>query len=75
MKASMDSSGELVNMIPRIDGSIHVIEPDKNAVIVQIIKRWNEDGEPYYQKIVSIEYMDENIYPELKKEALRILRQ
>lgn len=74
-KPATDSdAGECLNLIPAKDGSMSPIEATKNAVIVQLVERWSDKGERLIQRIVCIECMDESIYPDLKEEALRILR-
>jgi hypothetical protein len=62
---------ECVNMLPSPDGSMHIIMPKKNAVIIQVV----DTGNGTFRKIVSIECMDESLYPELlvmAEEALQM---
>jgi hypothetical protein len=56
---------ECVNILPMVDGGISLINPQKNAIIIQYIR-----GEP----VVSIECMDERLYESLMAQAKEILR-
>ncbi len=66
--------GECLNLIPTKAGTMRIIEATKNAVIVQLMESWNEEGERILKRIVSIECVDKFLYQDLKDEALRILR-
>lgn len=57
-----------VNFLPLRDGSMKLICPQKNAVIVQLIK-----GPAGYIQCVSIECLDADILPELEALANRIV--
>ncbi len=72
--ATREDAGECVNMIPLSTGAMQTIVPTKNAVIVQLFEIFNDDNERAVHRVVSIECKDESFYPELKDEALRILR-
>jgi len=66
--------GECLNMMPDKNGTITTIEPTKNAVIVQLYEKVIDNGERQITRLICIECMDEKLYPDLKEEALRIVR-
>lgn len=72
--ATLTDVGECVNMIPQKDGSIQTIEPNKNAVIVQLFPGGkDENGKRIMKRIVCIECVDDELYPALKEEAFKIV--
>jgi hypothetical protein len=73
-KIGPEGVAECVNMLPTSDGFVRFIEPDKNAVIVQLIQSFDEYGAARVRRVISIECMDEEMYPELREEAARIFR-
>lgn len=72
-QATDTDPGEMVNIIPKMDGSIKIIEANKNAVIVQLFISHTEEGERVINRAVCVECMDDELYPDLQAEALRIL--
>ena len=71
--ATATDPGECVNMIIQKNGSMQTIEATKNAVIVQLFPGGkDEEGRRIIKRIICIECVDDEIYPDLQKEALRI---
>lgn len=71
--ATDTQDGECLNFIPTKDGTLVPIEPTKNAVIVQLVESFTDEGERLVGRVVCIECVDEKMYPDLKAEAQRIL--
>lgn len=72
------SNGEItecLNLFPNDNGSMLILDPTKNAVIVQLIRLHDEDGGEYFKRIVSIECKDMEMYDNLMIEAHRILNE
>lgn len=65
--------GECTNFTIDEHGGLTSIFPTKNAVIVQIFADLDKDGNRYIRRSVSIECIDESLYPDLQKEAGLIL--
>lgn len=65
--------GECLNLMPTKDGATKYIEATKNAVIMQLFVSYNDDGERVLNRAVCIECIDDELYPDLKDEAMRIL--
>ncbi|MCK9544271.1 MAG: hypothetical protein M0R03_19810 [Novosphingobium sp.] len=63
------------NVYADIKGNIKTIELNTNAVIVHLRPSYDNEGNKYYQKIVTITMIDPEMKEVLREEALKILRE
>jgi hypothetical protein len=71
-EATFGGARMLVNIAPTETGAIRAVEPDRNAVIVDIIPVPQEDGSIKNSRVIWIMCKDEEMRPALEDQA-RIL--
>jgi hypothetical protein len=64
---------ETINTLPNGSGGVIRAQSNMDAVVVQVLPGGGVDGEPTFQRIVSILYKDSLMLPKLQEEARRII--